>query len=208
MRRHWGCRPGSWGCRPGRWGCRPGRWGCRPDCWGCPPGRWGCRPGSWGCRPGRWGCIPGCRGCIPGRWGCRPGRGRRFGWLSPTRYLLLFPPHCVPTVRVGRGIRSRPIIYVLQIAIKCRIKRISKIRNSPHKRYAGKAGATGKSPLPNAGHAGAYDYAGKTSAIAKSLNPDAGHAVAYGYAGKAGAIFKSTRACSHYGKGYKCRPAK
>jgi hypothetical protein len=62
--------------------------------------------------------------------------------------------------------------------------------NRALERYAGKAGAIGKSANPNAGNAG-YGYAGKAGATAKSPPINAGNAVRYGYAGKAGAIDKS-----------------
>ena len=50
--------------------------------------------------------------------------------------------------------------------------------------YVGKAGATVKSLLLNAGNAVWYDYAGKAGATEKSLLLNAGNTVGYDYAGK------------------------
>jgi len=68
--------------------------------------------------------------------------------------------------------------------------------------YAGKAGATTKSRPPDAGHVAGYAYAGKAGAKGKSLNPDAGHAGGYGYAGKAGARVKSLLPNAGHAVGY------
>jgi len=53
--------------------------------------------------------------------------------------------------------------------------------------YCGKAGATVKSAVPNAGNAVWYGYAGKAGAIVKSTIPNPGNAVRYGYSHKCGA---------------------
>jgi hypothetical protein len=102
---------------------------------------------------------------------------------------------------------------------------VSKIRRyyvaSCFKCYAGKAGATGKSAIPNGGNAASYGYAGKAvanhksailnggnaawygyagkSGVPKSPIPNAGNAVGYGYAGKSAALVKSV--ISNAGKG-------
>jgi len=99
--------------------------------------------------------------------------------------LLLFRPHCLLAYRRGCGIRPHASgkVLVQQVAGECtRITAKIARSNRSLKRYAGKAGATVKSPKPNAGNAVGYGYAGKAGAFAKSVTPNAGNAVRYGFA--------------------------
>jgi len=96
---------------------------------------------------------------------------------------LLFRPN--RTISYRRGCFIRPYaacrIFGSQVAVKC----TTKIGDSTLKRYTGKAGANGKSGIPNACNAAPYYYAGKACTTEKSLLPNAGNAASYGNAGKA-----------------------